>query len=79
MVFDTHASIPDRSVLENVRLPLDLRGIDQVEGDVRALALLEELGIADAASKRPGEAQRRHVDSAAVGAFAHSRPALSRV
>ncbi|MEE2835164.1 MAG: ATP-binding cassette domain-containing protein [Myxococcota bacterium] len=55
MVFDTHASIPDRSVLENVRLPLDLRGIDQEEGDARALALLEELGIADAASKRPGE------------------------
>ena len=54
MVFDTHASIPDRSVLENVRLPLDLRGIDQEEGDARALALLEELGIADAALKRPG-------------------------
>ena len=55
MVFDTHASVPDRTVLENVRLPLDLRGIDRAEGDDRAMILLGELGIDDAAQKRPGE------------------------
>ena len=55
MVFDTHASLPDRSVLENVRLPLDLRGIDQTQGNERAMVLLDELGIAEAAQKKPGE------------------------
>lgn len=55
MVFDTYAAIPDQSVLENVRLPLDLRGCDQTEGDERAMVLLEELGIAEAAKKQPGE------------------------
>ena len=55
MVFDTHASVPDRTVLENVRLPLDLRGIDRADANERAMVLLDELGIDDAAQKKPGE------------------------
>jgi ABC-type multidrug transport system ATPase subunit len=55
MVFDTHATLPDQTVIENVRLPLDLRGVGVDEGDERALVLLAELGIEEAATKKPGE------------------------
>ncbi len=55
VVFDTHASLPDQTVLENVRLPLDLRSVPIDEGNARAQALLDELGIGDAAFKVPGE------------------------
>jgi iron(III) transport system ATP-binding protein len=55
MVFDTHASLPDQTVLENVRLPLDLRGVELEEGDERAQVLLDELGIGEASGKLPSE------------------------
>ena len=55
VVFDTHASLPDQTVLENTRLPLDLRGVAVDEGNRRAQELLDELGIGDAAQQLPGE------------------------
>ncbi len=55
VVFDTHASLPDQTVLENTRLPLDLRGVPIEEGNLRAQKLLDELGIGEAAQKLPGE------------------------
>ncbi|MDE0882139.1 MAG: ATP-binding cassette domain-containing protein [Myxococcota bacterium] len=55
MVFDTHATLPDQTVLENVRLPLDLRGVEVEEGNDRAQVLLDELGIGEAAQKLPAE------------------------
>jgi ABC-type multidrug transport system ATPase subunit len=55
VVFDTHASLPDQTVLENVRLPLDLRGFPTQEGNQRAQLLLDELGIGEAAGKLPTE------------------------
>ena len=55
VVFDTHATLPDQTVIENVRLPLDLRGVPADEGDARAQELLDELGIGEAGEKFPGE------------------------
>ena len=55
VVFDTHASLPDQTVLENVRLPLDLRGVPVETGDEKAQRLLDELGIGEASQKLPGE------------------------
>ena len=55
MVFSHQAVLPDRSTLENVRLPLDLRGVPVSEGDERALALLKQVDLNDAAHRLPNE------------------------
>lgn len=63
LVFQSANLLPDLSVLENLRLPLDLAGVRRADANARALELLALLGMEDAAEKRPhmlsgGEAQR---------------------
>jgi NitT/TauT family transport system ATP-binding protein len=55
VVFDQPAMIPDRSALDNVRLPLDLRGIDIEQGALRARQLMASFGLEGAEEKRPSE------------------------
>ena len=47
--------LPWRSTLENVALPLELRGISASESRARALEALARVGLAAAAQLRPGE------------------------
>jgi ABC-type multidrug transport system ATPase subunit len=55
VVFDQPAMIPDRSALDNVRLPMDLRGVDLVAGEARARQLMASVGLEGAEGKKPGE------------------------
>jgi putative ABC transport system ATP-binding protein len=62
-VFQSCQLFPTLTALENVRVPLDLRGDTRVAGGSRARALLELVGLGDRAAARPrqlsgGEQQR---------------------
>jgi putative ABC transport system ATP-binding protein len=75
-IFQFFNLIPTLTVEENLRLPLELNGVDGVAGRTRALELLGEVGLVDRAASFPdrlsgGEQQR----VAVARALAHD-PAL---
>ena len=55
LAFQQPRLIPWRSTLENVALPLELRGIAALERRQRALEALQRVGLAGAADLRPRE------------------------
>jgi len=71
-VYQAHHLIPELSALENVMLPLLVRGKKCEEAEVHSMNLLKCLGLRDRAGHRPGklsggEAQRVAVARALVG------------
>ncbi len=54
-VWQTHYLLPEFTALENVMMPLLIRGISRAEATVPALARLEETGLKARASHRAGE------------------------
>jgi len=76
LVFQDHKLLFDRSVIENVVLPLDIAGIDRRESLKRARAVIDKVGLlprekANPVSLSGGEQQRVCIARALV-----SRPAL---
>jgi cell division transport system ATP-binding protein len=76
LIFQDHKLLFDRSVLDNVLLPLHLRGVTGKEAGRRARAALNKVGLLDRERSRPitlsgGEQQRLCIARAVV-----SRPAL---
>ena len=70
-IFQFFNLIPTLTVEENLRLPLELNGVDGAPGRARALDLLGEVGLADRAASFPdrlsgGEQQRVAVARALV-------------
>ncbi|PJK12452.1 cell division ATP-binding protein FtsE [Lysobacteraceae bacterium NML120232] len=55
VVYQNHLLLADRSVLENVSLPLILRGLGREEIGKRARAMLARLGLAGRENALPGE------------------------
>jgi len=71
-IYQAHHLIPELSALENVMMPLLVRGERQEKAAERAHNLLERLGLAERTSHRPGrlsggEAQRVAVARSLVG------------
>lgn len=54
-VFQAAHLLPWRTLVRNVELPLELRGVGRHERRARAMALIEQVGLADAAGRYPGE------------------------
>ena len=54
-VFQFHHLLPEFSALENVMMPGLIQGKSKRDTEVRARALLEEVGLADRVLHRPGE------------------------
>jgi lipoprotein-releasing system ATP-binding protein len=54
-VFQFHHLLPEFTALENVTMPGMIQGKGRKEMEKRALALLEEVGLRDRATHRPGE------------------------
>lgn len=72
MIFQDHKLLYDRSVLDNVLLPLHIREIHGAEATRRARAALEKVGLANRERSRPitlsgGEQQRLCIARAIVG------------
>jgi putative ABC transport system ATP-binding protein len=72
-IFQFYNLIPTLTVEENLRLPLELNGVDGAHGRARALDLLGEVGLRDRAASFPdrlsgGEQQRVAVARALVHA-----------
>jgi len=58
--------VPDMSVLENVALPLMLRGVPRKEAEAAAAESLAGLGLTSESSRRPGELSGGEQQRAAV-------------
>jgi lipoprotein-releasing system ATP-binding protein len=54
-VFQFHHLLPEFNALENLMLPGFIQGRPRKEMEKRALALLEEVGLSERATHRPGE------------------------
>jgi putative ABC transport system ATP-binding protein len=54
-VFQSYNLVPVLSARENVEFIMQLRGVPAAERRERALAILEHLGLAELADRRPGE------------------------
>jgi cell division transport system ATP-binding protein len=71
LVFQDHKLLFDRSVFDNVMLPLDITGFDRREGARRARAALDKVGLLHKEKARPitlsgGEQQRLCIARAIV-------------
>ena len=76
VVFDQPAILPELSTLDNVRLPLDLRGIEKEEGNLRSRYLLDRMGLKDAEQKLPSELSGGMLTRLQVARALASRPGL---
>ena len=54
-VFQSYNLIPHQTVLQNVEIALTLSGVSRTERRARAIKALEEVGLGDQLSKRPGQ------------------------
>lgn len=65
-VFQFGELVPELSLCDNVSLPLRLNGTKKAEARTRSLAILDQLGIEELATKRPGEVSGGEAQRAAV-------------
>jgi putative ABC transport system ATP-binding protein len=68
--------VPELTLVENVELALRLTGVGRRPARKRALAALADLGIAELADRRAGEASGGQVQRAAVARALVHRPAV---
>ncbi len=54
-IFQAYNLIPVLTAMENIEFPMMLKGIGEKERRAKALSVMEELGIAELASKRPNQ------------------------
>jgi NitT/TauT family transport system ATP-binding protein len=72
IAFQQPRLLPWRSLVDNVAMPLEVRGVNESERRARALVALERVGLVDAAALRPrelsgGMAQRAGLARALIG------------
>ena len=75
-VFQAYNLIPVLSALENVAYVMQLQGIPGKERDVRARAVLEEVGLSDRMHNRPAELSGGQQQRVAVARAIVSDPAI---
>jgi putative ABC transport system ATP-binding protein len=74
-VFQAYNLVPVLTALENVEFVLELQGVGR-QGRERARAVLQELGLADLADRRPSELSGGQQQRVAVARAIAARPAL---
>ena len=75
-VFQAYNLIPVLSALENIEFTMMLSGIPQTERNQRAMRLMEELGIAELAHKRPNEMSGGQQQRVAVARAMVNNPSI---
>lgn len=73
-VFQFADLVPELSLLDNVALPCELLGAGRRKATQRAAVALDQLGIGDLASRRPGQVSGGERQRAAVGRALVHRP-----
>lgn len=75
-VFQSYNLIPVLSAQENVEFIMQLQGIDAIERAERASAVIADLGLADMASRRPGELSGGQQQRVAIARAIVTKPAV---
>ncbi|HET6405636.1 MAG TPA: ABC transporter ATP-binding protein [Candidatus Thermoplasmatota archaeon] len=76
LVFQSVNLLPDLSVEQNVRLPLDLRGVPRAAAQARAVELLARMGLRQHARKRPHQLSGGQAQRVAIARALANQPAI---
>jgi len=75
-VWQNHSLLPEFSAMENVMMPLLIRGAGQEEAAQRSLAVLDEVGLRDRAEHRAGELSGGEQQRVALARALVGRPSV---
>ena len=75
-VFQSYRLLPQYTAIENVALPLMLRGVEKRERERRALEALDMVGIAKCARQRPAQMSGGEQQRAGIARSIITSPAI---